>query len=289
MNHRILTLHIGTGKAGSTSLQQALTRLDPVQHGVATVPAFGLPNATQLTMACNTPQARRYFVDKHAQITPQAFETLGATVWAHAHEQVRRSPAPRFAASSEFLCTMVRGLAIAGLKQQLDQIFDQVRIVVYLRDQRSFLRSLWAQSVKGPSRSGDSFQHFMDTLHERRRQWNYSLFLKEWSDIFGAENLSVTMFDPKALHQGDVVADFLHKTGAQQIAAAPRGKQNVTPDHAALEQIRQANLGSSPDQPEAAALDPARYESLVLDRVSAGNAWVNDRFFRNQQVKLPTL
>lgn len=287
---RILTLHIGTGKAGSTSIQHALAKLDPHKTGLAPIKAFGQPNAIDLTMASGTPQARRYFVEKHTVVSAETFDRLNQTVWETAAREVQTTPTTRFAASSEFLCTMVRREAVVALKDRLDQIFDQVQIVAYLRDQRSFLRSLWAQSVKGPSRSADSFQHFLDTLGERKWQWNYSLFLNGWLNAFGPENTKVSMFDPRALYQGDVVSDLLRTAGATDTFRSAQGKQNVSPDNDALEEIRQANQrrkGLNALQ-DSEIWDPARYDAFVLDHVSAGNRWVNDRFFKDRPFKLPT-
>lgn len=287
--HRILTLHIGTGKAGSTSIQHALTKLDPHETGLAPIKAFGQPNAIDLTMASGTPQARRYFVEKHTVVSAETFDRLNQTVWENAALEVEGSATTHFVASSEFLCTMVRREAVVALKDRLDQIFDQVQIVAYLRDQRSFLRSLWAQSVKGPSRSADSFQHFLDTLGERKWQWNYSLFLNGWINAFGPEHMKVSMFDPRALYKGDVVSDLLRTAGATGTFRSEQGKQNVSPDNDALEEIRHANLkrqGLHPMQ-DKDDIEPAHYETLVLDHVSAGNRWVNDRFFKDQPIKLP--
>jgi hypothetical protein len=288
-----LTLHIGTGKAGSTSIQKSLDSLKESTMGVLPIQAFGLPNAKFLAMASRSVHTHSYFVRNHKVVTEDDFENNAKTIWETARREMESSGAHRFVASSEFLCNMVRGDDIETLKRGLEQLFDQTHIIVYLRDQRSFLRSLWAQTVKGPSKSGESFGEFLSHIDKRRHLWDYSIFLMDWLQVFGEENLKVTVFDPKALYGGDVVSDFLHKAGIDKAAIGQEKHSNVSPNWSKLEALRLKNLSrSNPAAAENATtaeqdIEQDQYEAFVLEKVSEGNHWINEAFLKDQPIKLP--
>ena len=290
-----LTLHIGTGKAGSTSIQNSLSFLKDSSIGVLPIQAFGLPNAKFLAMSCRSAAAHRYFVKSHKIMTEDDFENNAKMIWVKAQSEMDLSGVSHFVASSEFIVSMIRGDDIKELRQRLEEIFDQIEIIVYLRDQRTFLRSLWAQSVKGPSKSGVSFRDFLSHIDARRYMWDYSIFLKDWLHVFGEANLKVTVFDPKALYGGDVVSDFFEKAGLDKTPTNPEKHKNVSPDWSKLEALRIENL--TRNKPAAAEnmihpeqnVDQDQYEDFVIEKVSEGNHWVNKTFFENQPVKLPTI
>lgn len=290
---RKLTLHIGTGKAGSSSIQDNLMSLRESSGGVLPVQAFGLPSAKFLAMSCRSKRAHAYFVTGRKIISEDDFQENATSVWQNARHEIESSGAHSFVSSCEFVRGMVRGDDIKVLKQALDQLFDQTDIVVYLRDQRSFLHSLWAQSVKGPSKSSKSFPEFLSHIENRRYSWDYSNFLKDWLNVFGADSLKVSMLDPQSLHGGDVVSDFYHKAGIDEAVIRPEERKNVSPGWRRLEKFRVKNWArQNPDavknQPaDWQGIDQEQYEAFVLEKVSEGNHWVNETFFKNQTVKLP--
>jgi hypothetical protein len=291
---RTLTLHIGTGKAGSTSIQSHINALDPSRCGLRVIRTFGTPHAKFLAMSCRSPIAYSYFVERRGTMTEAEFNENAETIWERTRSEVEASRARRFVASSEFVGSMIRGDDVATLRDRLESLFDRIDVVVYLRDQRAFLRSLWAQSVKGPAKSGQSFDDFMETMDGRRYLWDYSIFLKQWLRVFGCEALKVTVFDPRALHDGDVVADFFHKAGLDAVPVSlEEERRNVSPSWPELEVLRLRNLArkgqSAKDGPSAEerSPDPARHELLVLEKVSKGNRWVNETFFDGGPARLP--
>lgn len=292
-NDKKLILHIGTGKAGSTSIQESLRVFGKASTDVKALHSFGFPNAKLLAMATQSKHSHSYFVKRRKVISEAGFKKNSQKIWKNTQLEVSNSKENVFLASSEFIGAMVRGEHIATLSEELRKIFNDIMIVIYLRDQRSFLRSLWAQSVKGPSKSTESFHEFMCNLDKSSYLWNYSLFLKDWLDIFGA-NLNVSIFDEKTLFCGDVVKDFYNKAGIKNLTISNSGRRNVSPSFKELEKIRLENLSikkpsqTNRKQQNVKELSDSEYEALILNKVSGGNKWVNKAFFENSPLKLPT-
>lgn len=107
------------------------------------------------------------------------------------------------------------------------------------------------------------------------------------------------MFDPRALHKGDVLANFFHKAGFDSVPVSGDGAElkNVTPGWTEPEAIRRENLAQN--DPALAAgvdltvtgprIDPAQYAAFVLANVTVGNRWVNEVILADQPVKLPVV
>ena len=294
---RTLYLHIGTGKAGSTTLQRYINAMKDPDLGVLPLRSFGTPNAVRLVAACAGPRARPFFVDSRQIMTSEEFINNAYYLWVRATQEVEPAPIKTFVSSSEFLIHKVRGRDIRVMRDHMMGVFDQVKIIVYLREQTSFLRSLWAQSVKGPTKSHLTFAEFIDTIEGRRAHWDYQGLLSAWMDVFGRDAIEACVFDPQAFIGGDLLTDFNARIGArfEGSAQARKDKENVSPASDELDRIRYANhvdlarrLGVEPPPLTAQdTTDPHAYDARILEVVSSSNAWVNQTFFNEAAVKLP--
>jgi hypothetical protein len=80
---------------------------------------------------------------------------------------------------------------------------EPATIIVYLREQFSYMWASYTQSVKAKLITG-TFDHYAKRLNP-----NYLAFLNRWEAAFGAENLRVRIYEPGSFPDGDVVTDFL--------------------------------------------------------------------------------
>lgn len=155
MATRSLVLHIGKNKAGSTAIERKIRRPNtPVARsgllssvfrpGTMPLKAFGCPNAKLLASAFQSPRAQEYFVNIRGRFSEAEFPAIETSVWRNAEKELKRSRATRFVASSEYLWSYLEPDDIRLLRRHLQALFDDVRIFVYLRDQRSDLPSVWA-------------------------------------------------------------------------------------------------------------------------------------------------
>lgn len=294
---RTLYLHIGSGKAGSTTIQHHVASLKDPALGVLPLRSFGTPNALRLVAACAGPRARPFFVDSRKIMTSEEFINNAYSLWVRTTQEVEAAPVTRFVSSSEFLIHKVRGRDIKVMHTHMTGIFDRIKIIVYLREQKSFLRSLWAQSVKGPTRSHLTFAEFIETLEGRHAHWDYRRLLSKWMEVFGADAVEACVFDPEAFDGGDLLTDFNTRIGAAYRPDPGVGapKENVTPMAKELDRIRYENhvdlarrLGVEPPaRPRSGDMDPEAYDARVLDVVSDSNAWVNETLLADAKVKLP--
>ncbi len=266
--------------------------------GTLPVRAFGLPRADNLVAATSNERAKRYFVLKRQLMTEEYFSENAKRVWKAAQLEVARSPVSKFATSSEFFIDFLRETDIEFLRERLFECFARVEIVVYLREQSSFLRSYWAQSIKGPSRACWSYSQFLNEIENSPYLWDYSLFLREWADAFGVESIKATVFDKHAFYNGDLISDFCWKINVPSSFSVKvsRRKENATPELDVLEGIRLNNLALRENGLKALsgnigpedANDATASETKVIQLASGGNAWINENFLASQKVKLPT-
>ncbi len=119
--------------------------------------------------------------------------------------------------------------------------FD-VEVIVYLREQASFLQSAWAQFVK----SGyvvESFPDFIDRMlasdgYVLRYFGAYDLFLTPWMTAFGAEHVHPKPFSRDAF-QGHIFYDFLTTCELPRVTEFKiPANQNISPGFKTLEIMR---------------------------------------------------
>lgn len=206
----MLILHIGRGKAGSSTLQNTLelNRAALQARGIA-VPAHATEHrghAVAVHLAMQRPDA-----------ADDALRELRALLDDPAHSHVF--------ASSEFLFTATPA-EIERLKQALGPHVP--RIVVYLRDYSSWLRSFYGQGARRGGRVGD-FDAFFDTA---ARRVSCRKSLTRWGEAFGWERLRVRHL---AGLEGGIVGDL---EGVVGCALAPGPDQNASPHWLETEFLR---------------------------------------------------
>lgn len=98
-------------------------------------------------------------------------------------------------------------------KEFLRKIDNQAEIdvVVYLREQTSWLLSAWKQYIKGPA-GVYSYREWI-----RRNSWaaNYYRLTKRLEQAFGKDHIYLRIYDKKAFLQGNLFADFILTIGLQ--------------------------------------------------------------------------
>lgn len=306
----MLYLHIGTSKAGSTTIQQYLSDTDTAASGLGQLACFGRGNATRLAAATNTLNARNYWVHGRKYMTRAAFEANRHSVWEELAQELAQSDCADFVASSEYLYRHFYGApkGLEGFRDRLLGHFGDVRIILYLRDQRAWLRSFYAQTVMGPERSTRSYAAFLEQSRERRARWNYRVAVRMWARLFGRERMIVVPFDRANFFRNDLIADFLSHISMdlakRHDVTRPDTAQNVSPDAREIEAIRQMNAlpvtenslsarglrflaQTSPGRLMAEVPLPDEHDADILDLVSESNAWLNKRYLAQFPVQLP--
>jgi hypothetical protein len=137
-----------------------------------------------------------------------------------------------YVTSSESIGTGLRTThEIARLHGWFAERFDAVRYVVYLREQADWLASAYVQAIRAGR--ADSLDAFIDS----HGQADYDALVQRWSDVAGAGNVDVRLFDKSR----DLIADFAKAIGADVVATARPKRLNDSMPLYQLRLIRGAN------------------------------------------------
>ncbi|WP_226551338.1 hypothetical protein [Celeribacter naphthalenivorans] len=295
----MLYLHIGTPKTASTSIQRFVNTTPLSVHTVA---AFGEQTAWKLAMTSNSLLARERFLRRKNKPNHTRFETVRDTVFRDAAVEIAAQKSDRFLASCEHIYSDFGNdaEAIQALKHQLYNVFGDVTVIVYLRDQVSFLKSYYAQWVKGKRASASSFEDFMRDQISDGFWLDYYRPLSLWADAFGAEKIRAIPFSRKNFPEGNILIDFLAQidedTPATRQAAREVRQRNVSPTYGEIRALQRLNrLGLGRLRPLARNLAkllpekefPREFDAEILTRSRESNRAVNLEFCSNFAWRLP--
>lgn len=193
-----ITLHIGTHKTGTTSLQRFLhsNRGQLKAQGVL-YPDYGLLHHAHHEWPWSIAG-----VDGGRRLTDTSEQLLKRYL---AEADAQRCD-QLLVSSEEF--EFVRAPAkLAGLAEQLKDF--QVKILVYLRRQDYYLESEYGQHLrmyeKRETKEIDEFL-FWHALADR---FNYRRLLTPWAEAFGYDNIKVRVYEKERFAAGSIFTDFL--------------------------------------------------------------------------------
>lgn len=187
-----LVIHIGMPKTGSSSIQQTLFSLSRVssysyaQMGQAN--HGGVLKAAFLNKATASGSGRPQLKKRGEIILDKVRATGGNQI-----------------ISSESLYHFNEA-ALRRIKDYFSQSFERIRIVGYVRPPVSFMCSSFVQLVKN---------HGLSSLDAKQLWPMYRRKLEKFDQVFGREHVTLRLFRPDVLMDGDVVQDFCWQLGAK--------------------------------------------------------------------------
>lgn len=211
MSQRTLYLHIGCHKTGTTSIQHTLA------ENTEALAARGL---TYFYRNRRTGENRAPRL--HSWLRPVDEESLVPRGMGVAEpERLAQELAGcggDVVVSSENFSFLFEEERIAELYAPLAAVFDDIRVICYLRRQDRHVVSHHQEGAK-PFRKPeyDLFGYSpraippWDPAHDL--YLDYHRRLSRWAGVFGKESLALSVFDRALLRDGDVVSDFLHILG----------------------------------------------------------------------------
>lgn len=211
---RTVHLHIGLHKTGTTAIQEALSayrgegasylRLTSANHSHDMVLMFcGHRDAGHLVRVGRL---------RHAEDAPAE----AARLKVQALRQFRETPGD-FIISGEEISARFKPDDIRELKEFLAPHFQRIRVIAYVREPLSYMRSAFQEVAKKRQVGFDMEPYFP---HYRRR-------LKGWIDVLGREAVTVLPYDRKRLRGGSAVEDFAAQVGIR-LSAPPPSRANET-------------------------------------------------------------
>ncbi|WP_299615897.1 hypothetical protein [uncultured Tateyamaria sp.] len=210
-----LILHIGTPKTASTLIQNSLENNPEwlAEHGLAYGKVLS-PDANHITLffACANAVhdfARDYGLHSMEELAEFRQRVSDRIEW---HKGQLDDNIDTMIMSSENLTgNMYHPEEIARLKHLLEQHFDDIKIVIYVRRQDDAILSMYGEYMRRGF-SNDLFRDFVDVCMGPDSPTPYLYYRRElskWVKVWGADNMIVRRFSSVDFINGDILADFL--------------------------------------------------------------------------------
>lgn len=206
-------LHIGTDKAGSTSIQGFLHDNRETLKARGYYVPLSLGKGKQVALSLYTKKPSRLGdedpVWRHSRFKDPS--TFHAEVERRFAREMARVDAPAVIMSAEGLHRR-NPAAISRLKALLEPWFSQIYVVIYLRAQDGYVLSQYQQVVRS-GKSHSLKEHVVGSL--LRNDHDYNAKLKKWADIFGREAIRPRLFERSRFVDGSLICDFLSTIGIE--------------------------------------------------------------------------
>jgi hypothetical protein len=194
-------LHIGMHKTGSSSVQHNLAAVkDP--DGWSILRVGGRANmGPALHAILNQPHDESRWFRRLGYASDQV--SAKGEVWAaEFREAVASSDKELFIVSAEAISTFTE-TAVVELKKFLDSVFDEVRVIGYVRSPKAFKVSRFQENVK----------HGNGRFNVGSMKMDYRRLFEKFDRIFGRENVNLRKFDPSRFTANCAVTDFCEQIG----------------------------------------------------------------------------
>lgn len=190
MNRKKLFIHVGTHKAGSTTIQNLLNRESEalLEEGICYFGRFFPISRIMRTMEVYDEELVTNF-QKEVQERISTYGKNGIHTYVTSNEKF----------SGHKMLAYSNAPVIAKTLHDVFAPFDfNIKIIIYVRRQDKYLESMYAQKIK--SLASFSFQEFLGEI-EDLHAYQWDSFIDVFADEFGKENIIVRSFDRKYLPQ----------------------------------------------------------------------------------------
>lgn len=235
---RRLIVHVGTAKAGSTSIQLLLhTR---ARH----LAGFGIHVARidRLRLAGTANRLTRFSENQGAPTRPSD--------WRHLDGEIDRCAAARIVMSAETFTSPYRSAAaVAMLLELADRHGLEIEVVAYVRPQWQRIESAYSQSLRA-GRTASRFDSFVAGMLNagNRTRLDYNRVFEPFREAFG-NRLRVYPVEPSRIPQG-LLAHFLGVIGGDPRLAVSLPRMNARAGAKELEVRRLVSASTGIDQPQ---------------------------------------
>jgi hypothetical protein len=262
-----LILHIGTGKTGTTSLQEflAINSAPLAEYGVhyAAPPSLRMANPIADALHDGNEYLVRDFFETHID---QTYRKNASTMIVSAENFYGMSTLS--ALRKKHICNDALDREhnlIARLRTIVPENISAPQVVCYFRRPDRYAESLYNQHVKGSSLFSGDFDAFLKTIAPTLY---YDHYIGLWASIFGKENCVVGSYE---VTRGNIIADFMSKiVDARDLSAfsSVKRRSNERLSRDFLEFKRITNRGLLPAE---RGLEYRIFSQLANTRGSADN------------------
>lgn len=194
-----LILHIGNHKTGTTTIQWWLfeNKKRFEEYGIS---CFFDSSSDKIKK-----NSMNYF--DHSQVS-----TYGVKIKSGLVQALKLNPKEKILMSSEAFSWIFEKKELQKFKKELENYFNDIKIVVYIRRQDRQAISHYQQGCRAYGVEGKFYSGNFTALpiidHNAIKYLDYDKRLSIWGDVFGDENIDIRVFDRTLLKNGDIVSDF---------------------------------------------------------------------------------
>lgn len=297
-------LHIGTGKTGSTSIQEymAVNRQLLLDQGIHYPTSLGPRNHRRLPAMVQKDGKPGTFFRDHGLADPESRQAARDGWWREFQAEIGQAVGcERCLISAEHMARLDAD-EVADLRDRLATLFDEVRVIVYLRDPVEYAVSMYDTALKvGSVATGPA-------APVAGGPTDYAALLRIWMDAFGADRLTVRLFDRAELSGGDILEDFTRAAGIDTTGFMPGQVRNsslgVLGQQLLLRVNRRLPRHRKDGNPVRGRAEiPALFERFLADgkrltpdpglvaayaeTFAASNEWVRQTFFPDRATLFP--
>ena len=208
--HRVIYLHIGLEKTGTTSIQQAMAEKREALHreSVLFPKSLGTKNNPShiRLLLYGLEEGLNRFLKNYPRYNIPDYPAFRAQLEKDFEREVEASGCKTIVISSEHLSSqLVSSRQIESVANILRRVANGIRIVVYLRRQDHMAVSRYFSALKGGSTHEFSFE---TEVKKFPNYYNFDVLLSKWAHVFGHDKLIVRWFDKGCFKDGDLLTDF---------------------------------------------------------------------------------
>jgi len=213
-NKKTIYLHIGTPKTGTTTLQRYLVnnRDYLYKKGFLIPKVSSFKNGNHQYVANYSSGSNNQWKRTHMRIscgteTEKELNDFRDKFYISLRNEIKSFKGHSVLLSSEHLYIKLKDEAeIIRLKKLFSGICEDIKVVVYLREQSELLVSNYTTSIRNSKKTRiSSIQEFSNN-----DLYDYNYRLKKWEDVFGLDNIILKIYDKKKFYKGDIINDFCH-------------------------------------------------------------------------------
>ncbi|MBO5486165.1 MAG: hypothetical protein J5988_04440 [Eubacterium sp.] len=203
---KVLYLHIGTAKTGTTAIQEFCRNNDKLLEEQG----FCYPQAVHVLYTTESRNAHflvcKKEPDKRNEIFKEGMNKVRELF--ETYDNIILSDETIWWASSYLIPDLFE-----KIKAEAERGDFAVKVVVYLRRQDSFADSHWNQQVKKDGITRTCEEHLKYMMNERPLMLDYYQKLEEIAACFGRENILVRRFEQGKFEGGSIYTDFAKTIG----------------------------------------------------------------------------
>ena len=210
-NKKTITIHIGTPKTGTTSIQEYLERNEEALYKAGClVPKTSRrvkPNHTLLANYCININRITEISIRNRIHTVKALKKFRRNFPKELRTEIKQFHGDNVVFSSEQCYgRLTTAKELKKLKALFRGLDYQIKIIVYIREQTDMLCSLYSSEMK----QGKTYPINGVSEFKKRAMYDYNGKLKIWEEVFGIQNIVLRIFDKEHLFEKDIISDFCH-------------------------------------------------------------------------------